>query len=202
MRELWQAREPADWSVSHVEHREHEPAASAAALVSTVSLDEIVRRVNAMHLDPPVRVYLPSDRQTFWRVRSETQNRPRVRELELDVRTGAVLRDQRFADKPLLDRIVGVGVAAHEGQLFGMANQLLGLATTLGLITLCVSAIMMWWRRRPDGSLGIPAPRVAEFRIKPALGAAIVALGAFLPVFGASLVCVALLDFVARRNQA
>jgi uncharacterized iron-regulated membrane protein len=202
LRELSQAHEPADWSASHVEHREHQPAAAAAGFASSVSLDAIVRRVNAMHLDPPVRVYLPSDRQPFWRVRSETQNRPHVRELELDLRTGAVLRDQRFGDKPLIDRIVGVGVAAHEGQLFGIANQLLGLATALGLITLCVSAVVMWWRRRPDGSLGIPAARVAEFRIKPALGATIIALGVLLPVFGASLLCVALLDVAARRRQA
>jgi uncharacterized iron-regulated membrane protein len=170
-------------------------------MASSVSLDQIVRRVNAMHLDPPVRVYLPSGRQPFWRVRSETQNRPRVRELELDMRTGALLRDQRFSDRPLVDRIVGVGVAAHEGQLFGIANQLLGLATALGLITLCVSAVVMWWRRRPDGALGVPAARVTEFRIKPVLGATIVALALLLPVFGASLLCVALLDVAARRWQ-
>jgi uncharacterized iron-regulated membrane protein len=100
-----------------------------------------------------------------------------------------------------MDRIVGVGVAAHEGQLFGVANQLLGLTTALGLITLCVSAVVMWWRRRPDGALGVPAARVTEFRIKPVLGATIVALALLLPVFGASLLCVALLDVAARRWQ-
>ena len=129
-----------------------------------------------LRLDPPVRVYLPSDRQPFWRVRSETQNRPRVRELELDSVDGEVLSDERFGSKPLVDRIVGIGVAAHEGQLFGAANQALGLLTAVGLLTLCVSAIVMWWRRRPDGKLGIPAPRVAEFRIGLPLGATIVLL--------------------------
>ena len=61
--------------------------------------------------------------------------------------------------------MIGVGIAAHEGQLFGVANQLLGLFTALGLITMCVSAVVMWWRRRPEGSLGLPAPRVEGFRI-------------------------------------
>jgi uncharacterized iron-regulated membrane protein len=137
-----------DWSTGHSEvHAQRLRDRYTPPLATSVSLDEIVRRVDAMHLDPPVRVYLPSDRQPFWRVRSETQNRPRVREIELDARSGALLREQRFADKPLLDRIVGVGVAAHEGQLFGAANQTLGLVTALGLIAICVSSIVMWWRR-------------------------------------------------------
>ena len=119
-----------------------------------------------------MRVYLPNERMPFWRVRAETQNRPLVRELELDASTGAVLRDKGFDGKPMLDRVIGVGIAAHEGQLFGIANQLLGLFTALGLITMCVSAVVMWWRRRPEGALGVPAPRVEGFTI----GAPLIAL--------------------------
>ena len=195
-KELRQLGAPAtqqDWSAGRAtEHAEHLRDMGTAALATSVTLDEVVARVSALHLDPPVRIYLPSERQPFWRVRSETQNRPRVHELELDRRTGALLREQTFGEKPLLDRIVGIGVAAHEGQLFGPANQVLGLGTALGLITMCVSAVVMWWRRRPGGTLGVPAPRVEGFRIAWPLGLAIVALGILLPVFGASLLVLAL----------
>jgi uncharacterized iron-regulated membrane protein len=88
--------------------------------------------------------------------------------------------------------VVGIGVAAHEGQLFGVANQALGLLTACGLLLLCVSAVVLWWRRRPGGGLGIPAPRVATFRIRWPLGTVIVALGVLLPVFGASLLILCL----------
>jgi uncharacterized iron-regulated membrane protein len=177
-----------DWPAGHAAHRAETPREAAAAmLASRLPLDDLVRRVSGLHLDPPVRIYLPSGSQPWWRVRSETQNRPRVRELRLDALTGAILRDEGFAQKPLVDRIVGVGVAAHEGQLFGAANQALGLFTALGLVAICVSAVVMWWRRRPAGGLGIPAPRVAEFHVRPPLLAGIVALGIVLPVFGASL---------------
>ncbi len=183
-----------DWSAGRsAEHAGHLRELRARELGSPLSLDEIVRRVNALQLEPPVRVYLPSDRQPFWRIRSETQNRPRVRELELDRVDGALLRDQRFGSQPLVDRIVGIGVAAHEGQLFGAANQALGLFTALGLLTLCVSAIVMWWRRRPGGKLGIPAPRVPQFRIGAPLMALIVTLGIVLPLFGVSVLLLSLL---------
>ena len=71
----------------------------------------------------------------------------------------------------MLDRMIGVGIAAHEGQLFGIANQLLGLVTALGLIAICVSAVVMWWRRRLGGAFGVPAPRVEGFTIERCHGA-------------------------------
>ncbi|HEX6398212.1 MAG TPA: PepSY domain-containing protein, partial [Steroidobacteraceae bacterium] len=182
-----------DWSSGRsAEHAEHLRDMAARTLASPIALDQMVQRAAALKLDPPVRVYLPSDRQPYWRVRSETQNRPRVRELEFGL-DGALIRDEGFGSRPLMDRVVGIGVAAHEGQLFGAANQALGLLTAAGLLLLCVSALVMWWRRRPGGSLGIPAPRVAAFRIGWPLGIAIVALGILLPLFGVSVLILCLL---------
>ena len=177
-----------EWALSPAdEHASHRREANAASIASPVTLDDIVARVAPLGLDPPVRVYLPNGNAPYWRVRAETQNRPRVRELELDARSGEMLRDKGFAEKATIDRVIGVGIAAHEGQLFGVANQLLGLFTALGLMTICVSAMIMWWRRRPEGSLGVPAPRVEGFRIQAPLVALIVCLAILLPVLGASL---------------
>jgi uncharacterized iron-regulated membrane protein len=122
-----------------------------------------------------------------------------VRELALDRMTGALIHEDRFADKSALDKAIHVGIAAHEGQLFGLPNQLLGFCTALGLLMLCVSALVMWWRRRPGGTLGMPAPRVAEFRISTPLKAAIVAIGLLVPMLGASLVVLWLIDLASRR---
>jgi uncharacterized iron-regulated membrane protein len=191
---LKQARELAkpavaqDWRTGAAdEHAAHRLEANAPALATPVTLDEIVARVAPLQLAPPVRIYLPSERMPRWRVRAETQNRPLVREIELDARSGAILDDKGFDGKPALDRVIGVGIAAHEGQLFGIANQLLGLATAIGLMALCVSAIVLWWRRKPEGSLGVPAPAVA-FTINAPLRILIVCLGVLLPMLGASLV--------------
>jgi len=199
MRALTAANAQVDWSTGGaVDHTAHERAPPGESLTSPVTVDDIAARASALRLDPPVRIYLPSERQPFWRVRSETQNRPRVRELEFDSRSGALLREQGFKDKPLVDRVVGIGVAAHEGQLFGPANQALGLCAALGFMTLCVSGVVMWWRRRPDGALGIPAARVPDFKIRAPLGLSIVALGVLLPVLGASLLMLAASGSAAR----
>jgi len=149
-----------------------------------------------------VRLYLPNDRQPEWRVRSQTQNRPLVRELTLDTRTGEILSDKGFAEKNALDKTIQIGLAAHEGQLFGLANQLLGLFTALGLLAICVSAIVMWWRRRPEGALGVPAPRVTEFRIGAGLKIAMVILAILLPVAGMSIALLLLFDVAAQAVRA
>jgi uncharacterized iron-regulated membrane protein len=186
-----------DWSQGRAEeHAEHQRVVDATAVATPLTLDQIVARIAPLHLEPPVRVYLPNERMPYWRVRAETQNRPLVRELELDARTGAILKIDGFDEKPALDRAIGYGIAAHEGQLFGLANQLLGLATALGLITVCVSSVIMWWRRRPGASLGIPAPAVEGFSISTPLRVLIVCAGVLLPVLGASLLLLALVSYV------
>jgi uncharacterized iron-regulated membrane protein len=195
----WVAAAPRDWSVGgedpHAAHRQQ----SASALVATpLTVDEVIARIAPYGLEPPVRLYLPSENQPRWRVRSETQNRPKVRELLLDPLSGDLLHEDGFADKSAFDKTIQVGIAAHEGQLFGLPNQLLGLFTALGLVTVCISAIVMWTRRRPEGSLGIPAAKVVEFRISWPLRIAIVALCLLLPVLGASILILWLIDGVRK----
>jgi len=176
------------------EHAAHRDANGAGALATPLTIDQVIAKIAPYHLEPPVRLYLPSGSAPHWRVRSETQNRPKVRELALDRVTGELIHEDRFADKSALDKAIHVGIAAHEGQLFGLPNQLLGFFTAISLLTVSVSGVVMWWRRRPGGSLGIPAPRVAEFRIPVPLRMAIVSLGLLVPMLGASIVILWLVD--------
>jgi uncharacterized iron-regulated membrane protein len=196
----WGSPAPAGWSLhAQDEHAEHRRQAATAHVATPLTVDQVIARIEPLRLEAPVRLYLPNENQPHWRVRSETQNRPRARELALDARSGEVLREERFADKSALDKAIHIGIAAHEGQLFGLANQLLGLFTALGLATISVSGVVMWWRRRPRGSIGLPAPRVPGFRIGPALGTGIVAVAVMLPVLGASLLILLLAGRVLPR---
>ena len=44
----------------------------------------------------------------------------------------------------------------HMGQEFGLANQILMLLVCMAIVLLSVSAGIMWWKRRPGRSLGVP----------------------------------------------
>jgi uncharacterized iron-regulated membrane protein len=102
----------------------------------------------------------------------------------------------------LLDRMVLTGVAIHEGQLFGVLNQMIGVLTAMGLITLCVSAVILWWKRRHVGVLGAPLP-LGSPRWTFALVAAVLVLAVYLPEFAVSIVLTFLVErFVFTRIPA
>jgi uncharacterized iron-regulated membrane protein len=119
--------------------------------------------------------------------------------MSIDAETGSVIARETFAEKHWIDRVVGTGVAAHEGQLFGWFNQLLGALTALGLAVVAASGTVMWWRRRPAGVLGAPAaPEPARFG--GGLLAIIAGLGVLLPVLGASLLAIGALEWLVLRR--
>jgi len=162
-------------------------------------LDGLVPVVEAANLTPPVLIAPPSAANPSWTARSDTQNRPRRVELTLDASRRAVNTRHEFSQQPLLDRIVAVGIAAHEGQLFAPLNQVLGLFTAISLWLVCISAVVMWWRRRPAGVLGAPAP-TARRPLAIGLFVIIVVLGVLLPLLGATLLIVWLVESLVLRR--
>jgi uncharacterized iron-regulated membrane protein len=163
-------------------------------------LDRLVPAVAALGLPVPALVSPPSAPGQSWTARSDTQDRPLRTDLTLDAATGQVLSRTRFGDKPALDRAVDYGVAAHEGHLFGLANQLLNLAIALGLITLSVSGAVMWWRRKPENALGAPQGR-AERPVAIGFIALVVVLSVLLPMLGASILMVLATEWLLLRRM-
>jgi uncharacterized iron-regulated membrane protein len=177
---------------------------SAMSVEATPALDRMAATVRAMDLPPPVLIAPPSGRKgrnasPDWTARSDTPNRPQRVTLTLDPDTAQVVRTETFSSRHPIDKVIGYGIAAHEGQLFGLANQLLGVLTAIGLITLSISGLVIWWRRRPDGRLGAP-PALPEGRIAAGVGVLIVVFGVLLPVLGISMIAIALIERLALRH--
>jgi uncharacterized iron-regulated membrane protein len=188
-------------SSAHAEHMHHAMTMPAGPDAYR-AIDTMVAVVTPMHLPEPVLITPPTHAGGNWTARTDTQNRPQRVTLTLDAQTGQVVQRQTFSQRPWLDRVVFTGVAAHEGQLFGVLNQIISLMTALGLELLCVSALVMWWRRRPDGVLGAPAP-IHRVRFSFGLIAFLVIFGLYMPFLGASMILVGLTErFVLRRIPA
>lgn len=168
-------------------------------------LAEIVAEAKARALPFPVVVVPPGAPQAFgapprsdWTVRSDTQNRPLGVTLRFDARTGRETARDAFADKHPIDRVVGYGVAWHEGALFGWINQLIGLATALMLVTLAVSGFVMWRRRKDEDTLGAPPLPQLPARIGGVVAVTLM-LAALLPMLAISLAGVAALEWLVLR---
>jgi uncharacterized iron-regulated membrane protein len=161
-------------------------------------LDRVVKTAAQLNLAYPVIITPPEQPGGNWAVKSDAQNRTLRAECEVSGTTGELLKRDDFAGRPLIDRLIGIGIAAHEGQLFGWPNQLLGLVAATGLVTLSCSGLVMWWRRRPAGTLGA-LPPLATPRFRWPLFVTVVLLAAYLPMFGISLVLVLGIDFLWKQ---
>ncbi len=183
-------------------HAEHDHAAMMrmeAAGIALPSMNQIVAQARAESLAAPVLILPPGAPGRFgappemvWTVRSDTQNRPLQVTLRYDMATGELLSRTGAADLHPVDRVLGYGIAWHEGQLFGRVNQLIGLATAMALVTLAVSGFLMWRRRKPEGALGAPPPQRGAQR--GGVVAILIALAAFLPMLAASLIALLIFD--------
>src|SRR5690606_3317665 len=106
---------------------------------------------------------------------------------------GQVIQRDAFSDKALVDKIIGVGIAAHEGQLFGWTNQLLGVMTAIGLLTMSVSGLILWLRRKPRGVLAAPPP-IRQYKNGYAIVGLVLVPALFLPLVALSLIAMWLLE--------
>lgn len=184
---------PADWSLSSNE-------VSFSADATAIHLPEtLVQTALSLGFAPPAELAPASDMPGAWTLKSQTQNRPLRAEAWLDGSSGNVIRTKSFAEKPAIDRVIGVGIAAHEGQLFGWFNQLLGVFTTMGLTLMSVSAFILWRRRKPRDALGAPPP-LPDARTGKVIGGIILALALVLPLLAISLVLVLLLEWLILKR--
>ncbi|MCP1124269.1 PepSY domain-containing protein [Bacillus sp. 3103sda1] len=119
--------------------------------------------------------------------------------MHIDQYSGKVLADLRFKDYGILAKAISIGVALHEGHYFGLANQLLDLIICLGLIGISLTGVMMWWKRKPSGTLGAPSlPK--NFKLMKGTAVLIIVLGIVFPLVGASLLAALVLDWLIIKR--
>jgi uncharacterized iron-regulated membrane protein len=167
-----------------------------------LAIDKMVASIAPLVLPNPVLISPPMQTGGNWTAKSDTRDRPLRVDLVLDGTTGTILKRTDFQSKPWLDRVIGTGIAAHEGQLFGLANQMVSLFTTIGLVTLSLTGLVMWRRRKPEGVLGALAP-IRRVRFAGALIPLLVAFGLYFPFLGGSMILVGFTErFLLRRIPA
>ena len=162
-------------------------------VVDLQPLDKLVPIAARLHLPRPVWILPPSQGSQDWMISSQAQDRPLRVTYAVNPATGHLTEIDDFAHENIVDKVVSVAVAAHEGQLFGRLNQAILLLTAVGLVLLSVSATVMWWRRRPADMLGAPR-RAAQPRFSAMVAVAIAMLALLLPLFGLSLLPVLVID--------
>ena len=165
----------------------------------SLPLSHFVDLARVQEMAFPVLVIPPNSPQRFgpptgeeWTVKSQSQNRPLQQSAKFDKLSGQEISRSGFGDKHVIDRAVGYGIAWHEGQLFGIANQIMGLLTAIALIAVSCLGVAMWLKRKPKGK--IAAPQSAGPIRKPYAYLALASLMILLPLFGISVIVLFVID--------
>ncbi len=169
---------------------------------SVANLDTAIEVADREGLAHPLTVALPADDGGVYSAIGYAFHDPSAeRTVHVDRYGGQVVSSYGYDDYPALAKVVAQGISVHEGRRFGTLNFWLTAAFCVAVVISCVTGPLMWWRRRPRGAGSVGAPRGRmPLAASPLLAVGVVALCLFLPVFGASLLLVLLLDrFVLRR---
>ncbi|QDQ28806.1 PepSY domain-containing protein [Chitinimonas arctica] len=197
------AAQTVPWAVEHSPlpasaGHHHEQGASAPAAQPLIPLDRIVAIATAHRLLPGYSISLPNGADGVYTISIFPSDPRDEQTLHIDQYSGQVLAKVTFQDYALLPKAVEMGVALHEGKLFGLANQLLMTLACLLVLLVAVSGIWMWWRRKPSGRLGAPAPSRHLPNWK--LGMAVLGVLALIfPLLLASLLLLLLMDLLLGR---
>ena len=173
---------------------------------SVANIDTAVEVADSRGLRHPMTVALPdSDKGVYSAIGYAFDDPSAERTIHVDRFGGKVVSAYGYDDYPLLAKVVSQGIGLHEGRSLGLVNFWASALFCLAVIFMCVSGPLMWWRRRPKGqsgaarSIGAPRGRL-PLKATPGLAAGLLTLGLFLPLFGASLVVVLVVDQLLLRR--
>jgi uncharacterized iron-regulated membrane protein len=178
-------------------------------VTGVVSVDVAVAAAAAKGIPQPYFIAFPEGETGVYSVMGDQWHdnaNPSFQDVSLeaaahvDQYSGKVIATYGYWDYSAAAQVVSQGIAMHEGRRFGAFSSFISTMFCLGILFLCISSPIMWWRRR-KGKSGLQAP-AGKMPVYASwtLAAVLVVLGVVLPVFGISLVIVLLLDFLVIRR--
>lgn len=201
---LEQAQIPLSEGHDHGQHDSGNVAPTVAETVQpagSIGLDRAIARFDELGLTPGYAVALPIKPSGVYSGSIYPDDLSKQRVIHLDQYSGKPLVDVSYADYGPLGKALEFGINIHMGQQFGVVNQIVLALACLGIVLLAVSGGVMWWKRRPKGSLGVP-PMPQQKRILYGLIAILAIGGIIFPLVGMSLLVMLLLDlFIQSRAK-
>ncbi|WP_151176092.1 PepSY-associated TM helix domain-containing protein [Hypericibacter terrae] len=197
--EFWESVPKSQLPMGHEMHQvnwslENEPMpASTETGATSIGIDKALGTFAGLGLAKGYVVDLPSGPEGVYSASLFPDQAENERVIHLDQYSGKPLFDGGFYELGAGAQAIEWGISVHQGQEFGRANQLVMAATCVAIVLMAVSAVVMWWKRRPKGSLG--APRIPEnYKIAKGVLVIAAAIGILFPLVGASLLAMLAID--------
>jgi uncharacterized iron-regulated membrane protein len=142
---------------------EQTPLPESKTAEQTLGLNSIVGIAKGKGLTH-YRIHFPKSERGAWTISSTTiagdiTNPFAERTVHIDQSNGQILADLPFADYPLLGKAMAAFIPLHQGDL-GWWNWGVNVFLLFLILTMTVSGLMMWLKRRPNNTRGLAAPNM------------------------------------------
>lgn len=186
-------------------HAEHQHGAKGGApgnsetnaTVPSLSLARVIALANEHHIAQPYAVAFPVGPAGVFSAITDRNFAFQRSYLHLDRYSGRVLADVRFSDFGYLAKFSLWAIIAHEGQLFGLLNQILGTLAALGVLLLAITGLALWWERRPARG---PAELPTTSELPRPVFVGVLAIACLLPLLAATFAALLGLDWLVRQR--
>ena len=190
-------------------------SSSSGATAKPLSFNDIDQIAKSENMIPGYSIVGPSDStdggQTIYGSYTVVNHWPQKlseqRTLYLDQFTGKTITNATADQDGALSRITSWGVDMHMGTQYGLLSRILATAACLGLLISIATATMMWWKRRPTGTAGLPGRSSDAVRSNTPRGAVVAigviatALALLYPSFGVTLVVVLIAEAIVESRR-
>ncbi|WHP43316.1 PepSY domain-containing protein [Lysinibacillus boronitolerans] len=169
---------------------------------SQITIAQLEKEINSMNIAKPYSIIYPSNGEGVYTVAKASNSgvtgldvKPTAEAtMYFDQYSGKFIDQVNYDDYGLLAKFFTWGIPLHEGHLFGWPNKLLNLVVCLAFLAVIVWGIRTWILRRKKGELSAP-PQISH-KISMPFIIFLVILGIMMPLFGASLIAVALIEYI------
>lgn len=165
-----------------------------------LSLDSVVTIGKNLNLKGKLNVGLPQSETGVFIIYNETFDLDAQKRYYIDQYSGKQIMKHNWSDVGILMRARMWFMAFHQGQ-FGTWNLILMLCVSILLTFVALAALVSYLKRKQVGDWGVPkVPK--KFKAGYGIIAMIVVLGICFPLFGVSVLLIALMESLILNNKA
>ena len=193
----------------HAHH--HEGMAGMSHSSNMISVSQLMIHIEEAKISKPYTIIYPATESDVYTVSKGSNTGITGLDVSpydemttyFDQYSGKLISQVNYEDYGILAKWFTWGIPLHEGHLFGWPNKILNLIVCLAFLLVTFLGFNTWLTRKKEGEFSAP-PRLSS-KLSVSFIAFMVILGILMPLFGVSLIVVAILEgiryFIKKRTN-
>lgn len=179
---------------------EQAPLPESIPQAQTINIDSIVALAKKLDMQQ-YQIRLPLSERAVYSLTASTMSGdvadPRLdRTVHIDQYSGKVLADIGWDEYSMMAKFMAAGIALHQGDM-GVVNLVVNTLLCIIMLVISVSALLLWWLRRPAKSFKLHPPSLVKQDSRWKLGLfTIVLISLLFPLTGVAILAFVVLDLI------